>query len=66
MDRTRPAYDEMYAEDARVRPHYAAYSDWLVRQPDDALRQKRAEADSLFHAWASRLRSTASRKATSG
>ncbi len=49
MERTRPAYDEMYADDARVRPHYAAYSDWLVRQPDDALRQKRAEADSLFH-----------------
>ena len=34
---------------AAVRPHYAAYSDWLLRQPDDALRQKRAEADSLFH-----------------
>ena len=49
MDRPEPPYDEMYAPDGRVRPHYAAYSDWLVRQPDDALRQKRAEADSLFH-----------------
>ena len=25
------------------------YSDWLIREPEDALRQKRAEADSLFH-----------------
>ena len=49
MDRPEPPYDEMYAPDGRVRPHYAAYSDWLVRQPDDALRQKRVEADSLFH-----------------
>jgi uncharacterized circularly permuted ATP-grasp superfamily protein len=49
MARTPTIYDEMYAEDGRVRPHYAAYSDWLLRQPDDALRQKRAEADSLFH-----------------
>jgi uncharacterized circularly permuted ATP-grasp superfamily protein len=49
MDRPKPAYDEMYATDGRVREHYAEYSDWLLRQPDDALRQKRAEADSLFH-----------------
>src|SRR5512139_4173546 len=33
----------------RSPPPYAAYSEWLLRQPDDALRQKRAEADSLFH-----------------
>ncbi|NJD33074.1 MAG: circularly permuted type 2 ATP-grasp protein [Gammaproteobacteria bacterium] len=39
----------MHAESGRVRDHYAAYSEWLIRQADDALRQKRAEADSLFH-----------------
>ena len=43
------AYDEMYSADGRVRPHYATYADWLARQPEDALRRKRAEADSLFH-----------------
>ena len=39
----------MYTADGHVRPHYAVYADWLTRQPDDVLRQKRAEADSLFH-----------------
>ena len=37
------------AADGQVRPPYAVYSDWLIREPQDALRQKRAEADSLFH-----------------
>jgi uncharacterized circularly permuted ATP-grasp superfamily protein len=49
MDHPAPPYDEMYTADGQVRPHYAVYSDWLRRQPDDALRQKRVEADSLFH-----------------
>ena len=49
MDRTPLPYDEMYSADGHVRPHYAAYADGLIRQPDDTLRQKRAEADSLFH-----------------
>src|SRR5215204_2216922 len=43
------AYDEMYAVDGQVRPHYQAYCDWLIHEPEDTLRQKRAEADSLFH-----------------
>ena len=42
-------YDEMYAADGQVREHYRAYSDWMIHEPEDALRQKRAEADSLFH-----------------
>ena len=42
-------YDEMYTADGQVRPPYAVYSDWLIREPEDALRHKRAEADSLFH-----------------
>ena len=52
MDRRqadRQPYDEMYTADGQVRPPYAVYSDWLIREPEDALRQKRAEADSLFH-----------------
>ena len=46
---TTAPYDEMYTADGQVRPPYAVYSDWLIREPADALRQKRAEADSLFH-----------------
>jgi uncharacterized circularly permuted ATP-grasp superfamily protein len=46
---TPPPYDEMYTVAAQVRPPYAVYSDWLLLEPEDSLRQKRAEADSLFH-----------------
>jgi uncharacterized circularly permuted ATP-grasp superfamily protein len=49
MDPSARAHDEMYTADGHVRSHYAVYADWLARQPDDALRRKRAEADSLFH-----------------
>ena len=49
MEPTRPAYDEMHAPDGGVRAHYATFADWLSRQPDEALRAKRAEADNLFH-----------------
>ena len=49
MESTRPAYDEMHDPDDGVRAHYAAFADWLARQPDEALRAKRAEADNLFH-----------------
>ena len=51
MDRNQATapYDEMYTSRGEVRSHYSVYADWLTRQPDDALRQKRAEADSLFH-----------------
>jgi len=65
MDRPAPPYDEMCTADGtsaalcRVRR--------LADPPaDDALRQKRAEADSLFHRVASPLPSTASRTPTSG
>ena len=43
------AYDEMYTPDGQVRPPYGVYADWLIRQPSDALAQKRTEADALFH-----------------
>jgi uncharacterized circularly permuted ATP-grasp superfamily protein len=43
------AYDEMYTPDGQVRLPYGVYADWLIRQSSDALAQKRAEADALFH-----------------
>jgi uncharacterized circularly permuted ATP-grasp superfamily protein len=49
MDPSARAHDEMYTAEGQVRPHYAVYADWLARQPEHALRQKRAEADNLFH-----------------
>ena len=41
--------NEMYAEDARVRPHYAPYARWLDGTPAARIEEKRAEADALFH-----------------
>ena len=59
-------FDEMYTADGQVRPPYSVYCDWLIREPEDALRQKRAEADSLFHRVGITFAVTASRTATSG
>jgi len=42
-------YNEMYAHDGAVRPHYAALDQWLKRQSREWLEQKRGEADALFH-----------------
>jgi uncharacterized circularly permuted ATP-grasp superfamily protein len=42
-------YDEMHGPDGQVREHYRAFSSWLASTPKDRVRQKRAEADSLFH-----------------
>jgi uncharacterized circularly permuted ATP-grasp superfamily protein len=39
----------MYAADRQVRPHYAAFADWLAGRTPEWLEQKRAEADALFH-----------------
>jgi len=41
--------NEMFADDARVRPHYAPYSRWLEATPAARIEEKRAEADALFH-----------------
>ena len=41
--------NEMYADDARVRPHYAPYARWLDGTPAARIEEKRAEADALFH-----------------
>ena len=40
-------YDEMLL-DGIPRPAYRAFNDWLQQQPLDWLRQKQAEADTLF------------------
>src|SRR6266576_2267904 len=42
-------YNEMYGDGQRVRPHYAAFADWLRERPVEWLEQKRSEADALFH-----------------
>jgi len=39
----------MYADDGAVRPHYAAYADWLAARAPEWLEHKRGEADALFH-----------------
>jgi uncharacterized circularly permuted ATP-grasp superfamily protein len=42
-------YNEMYAAGQQVRPHYAAFANWLHDRPAEWLEQKRGEADALFH-----------------
>ncbi|HET9735936.1 MAG TPA: circularly permuted type 2 ATP-grasp protein, partial [Burkholderiales bacterium] len=42
-------FDEMHAPDGSIRPHYAAYQDWLARMPAGTVARKRLEADSAFH-----------------
>ena len=44
-----PPFDEMYAADGTVRPHYRAYAEWLAALPAGVLARKRAEADTVFH-----------------
>jgi uncharacterized circularly permuted ATP-grasp superfamily protein len=42
-------YNEMYAADGAVRPHYAEFAAWLKRTPMERIDLKRSEADMLFH-----------------
>ncbi len=42
-------YNEMYAGDRSVRPHYAAFADWLRETPAERIAQNRHAADLLFH-----------------
>lgn len=42
-------WDEMLDPSGAPRPHCATYASWLAEQPPERLRQKRAEADALFH-----------------
>ena len=47
-----PAFDEMYRTvpyaQAAVRPHYAAYEEWLKQQTPQALQHLREEAELIF------------------
>src|SRR5688572_10757332 len=42
-------YNEMHHPDGRTREHYRAIAHWLASMPAEALREKRREADLLFH-----------------
>jgi uncharacterized circularly permuted ATP-grasp superfamily protein len=42
-------YNEMYAGDRSVRPHYAAFAEWLRDTPPERIAQNRHAADLLFH-----------------
>ncbi len=41
-------FNEMYADGGAVRGHYSPYSDWLAATTPDRIREKLAEADTLF------------------
>ena len=42
-------YDEMYAADRGVRPHYATIARWLENTPSERVQQMRQAAQILFH-----------------
>jgi uncharacterized circularly permuted ATP-grasp superfamily protein len=42
-------YNEMFADDGGVRPHYGAMNDWLKQQTPDIIADKRRQADLMFH-----------------
>jgi uncharacterized circularly permuted ATP-grasp superfamily protein len=45
----KPFFNEMYAADGSVRPHYAAFAGWLENTPPEKIAQNRHAADLLFH-----------------
>ncbi len=49
MSLQRSHYDEMYAADGALRPHYRALAEWLAETPPERVAEKRREADLLFH-----------------
>ena len=42
-------YNEMYTAERAVRPHYAAFAQWLSETPPARIAQNRHAADLLFH-----------------
>ncbi len=42
-------YNEMFDADRAVRPHYAAFAEWLAETPPSRIAQNRHAADLLFH-----------------
>ena len=45
----RHHYDEMHAAPDEVRAHYRSLEQWLAETPPERVREKRREADLLFH-----------------
>ena len=44
----KPTFDEMRAEQDRVRPHYSGFDQWLRRQPPELMAARRDEAEMIF------------------
>ena len=44
-----PLFNEMYTEERAVRPHYAAFAEWLEQTPPARIAQNRQAAELLFH-----------------
>jgi uncharacterized circularly permuted ATP-grasp superfamily protein len=44
-----PLFNEMYTEERAVRPHYAAFAEWLAQTPPTRIAQNRHAAELLFH-----------------
>ncbi len=44
-----PLYNEMFTAERSVRPHYAAFAQWLAETPAGRIAQNRQAADLLFH-----------------
>src|SRR5690349_10145032 len=42
-------YNEMYTDERAVRPHYAAFAEWLAQTPPARIAQNRHAAELLFH-----------------
>jgi uncharacterized circularly permuted ATP-grasp superfamily protein len=42
-------FNEMFTEERAVRPHYAAFAEWLERTPPARIAQNRHAAELLFH-----------------
>src|SRR5512141_1656134 len=49
MKRDTPIYNEMYTDERSVRPHYAAFAQWLAETAPERIAQNRQAADLLFH-----------------
>ncbi len=45
----KPFFNEMYDAGGAVRPHYAAFADWLKNTPPEKIEQNRQAADLMFH-----------------
>jgi uncharacterized circularly permuted ATP-grasp superfamily protein len=45
----KPFFNEMYDTDGVVRPHYAAFANWLKNTPPEKIAQNRQAADLMFH-----------------